>query len=90
MKYKETLDRSKEFYDTIDFTPFFTSPIMDVDNLMDKIADYYELQHPELIPEDFKNCFFNFMDKYEFAVYLKLRYNMDMTDEVIEKYYLYQ
>lgn len=90
MKYKEMMDRSKEFYDTIDFTPFFSDCAMDIDDLQNSIEDYYEIQHPELIPEDFEGYFFNYMDKYEFAVYLKQRYNMSMTDVIIEKYYLYQ
>lgn len=90
MKYKEMMDRSKEFYDTIDFTPFFSNCAMDIDDLQNSIEDYYEIQHPELIPKDFEGYFFNYMDKYEFAIYLKHRYNMSMTNEVIEKYYLYQ
>ena len=90
MRYKEMMDRSKEFYNTIDFTRFFSDYAMDIDDLQDCIEEYYEIQHPELIPEDFKGCFFNFMDRYEFATYLKQRYNMSMRDEVIEKYYLYK
>ena len=90
MRYKEMMDRSKEFYDTIDFTPFFSKFAMDVESLQDDIGEYYEVEHPELIPEDFEGCFFNFMDRYEFALYLKKRYNMSMRDEVIEKYYLYK
>jgi len=94
MEYKQLETISYNFYDTIDFTKFFPDPHItnriDIDELMTVISDYYEHWEPQSMPKEFEGYFFNCIDRYEFAVYLKKRYNMSMTEEVIEKYYLFQ
>ena len=91
MRYDEMMKRAKEFFDTIDFTPFLpkdeTVLLRDV---MDAIEIYYDEQHPELLPEDFKRCFFNFTSEDEFAEYLHDRYGIKNREEVVEHIYIWR
>lgn len=92
--YEEELEISYKFYDTIDFTKFIddnehTNKVKDI---MCKLEDYYDFNHPESLPEEFEGCFFNFVDEYDFVLYLKKRYpdKYDVTSEVIENYYIHK
>lgn len=94
MTFKEMLDRAKEFYDTIDFEPFLKKCVVSkheipVDDLCDELEKYYDEEHPELLPEDFRGYFFNYVNQEEFVDYIKDRYNLISNEVVTTHYYLY-
>ena len=91
--YKEMMQISKDFYDTIDFKKFMeehklTCYSIDLDTLIEKLETYYDDENPSLLPKEFQGCFFNFMNKDEFAAYLKLRYDWQIDHEFVSKYYI--
>jgi len=70
MKYEEEMKRQYEVLDQFDFTPyleFYTT----VEELM--FAFEYECDL-SLLPPDFQNCVFNYMNTEDFANYLASRY----------------
>ena len=102
MNYKETkmmVKKSEAFYDTINFESFLNkfclgnfnnrsvTTIIDVDELVDMVDDYFTTKHPELIPPEFHGEFFNYVTNYEFAEYLSKRYGFILREqEVIQTY----
>lgn len=91
-EFKKMEEFSYDFYDTIDFEPFFLNGDnieMDVSTLMNRIELYYDEQHPELLPKEMHGFFFNYIGDEEFVDYLKERYGFSVHTEVIEKHYLY-
>lgn len=93
MDYMESLklmELSYKFYDTIDFKQFINEKEMLVRELMNKLEEYYDINHPELLPEELEGCFFNVICEDEFAEYLAKRYGFKTRYEVIEKYYITQ
>lgn len=85
----EEIKTSKEFYDTIDFTQFMSDDKqINVRDLMICIEEYYDLNHPDLIPEILNRCFFNFMPEEEFTDYLCERYGWKKHIEYIENCYV--
>lgn len=92
MTYDEEMELSKTFYDTIDFTKFFdfaNDSIM-LDILIIEIENYYDNNHPELLSEEFQDCFLNFMNNDEFADYLCERYGYKKhIEEPIEHIWIY-
>lgn len=94
LSFDEMLKRAKEFYDTIDFEPFFKKykdigHEIPVDDLWTDLEKYYDEEHPELLPEDFRGYFFNYVNEEEFIDYIKDRYNLISNEVVTTHYYLY-
>ena len=86
--WKKLEELSYNFYDTIDFTPYFTNECwMDIDDIMEKIEDYY-YKHQELLPKELEGEFFDAISAEEFALYLKKRYNLHFSWKTIDKYYV--
>ena len=84
--WKKLEELSYNFYDTIDFTPYFTDVYwMDIDDIREKIEDYY-YKHQELLPKE--GDFFAVVDAEDFALYLKKRYNLHFSWQTIDKYYV--
>jgi len=89
MTYHEMMEICYKFFNTIDFEPFFPAgKTVEVGEMMEQIEEYYDDEHPELIPEEFQGYFFNFCDQYDFVQYLKKRYNAVENEEVISKYFI--
>ena len=82
--------KSKKFFDTIDFTKYIPEgeSQVSVRTLMDILETFYDENHPNLLPEWLEGCFFNFINEYEFAEYLKERYGYLITEEVEPHYYI--
>lgn len=82
----EELDRRvKEFYDTIGILEFFPEnwDTLNIDILMAKMEEYYDVQHPELLPDEFEGYIFNFWDKYMFINYLTERYGIGIRESTV-------
>lgn len=76
-----------KFLDTLDLTPFFPKDrCMDPDEIIDKIEQYYNEDHPELLPTKFEGRIFNYLTNYEIVEYLAKRYNCRIQE--VTKYYL--
>ena len=88
MNYQESIKRSKEFFDTVNFEKFFPKDKMvSIESIMSDIDDFY-YERPDLLPKDFHGEFFNFVDKWDFLDYLKKRYGWETNTEVIEVAYI--
>ena len=66
LSFEEMLKRAKEFYDTIDFEPYLKKYnnceyCIPINELWKDLVKYYDEEHPELLPEDFRGYFFNFV-----------------------------
>jgi len=95
LSYEEMMKISKDFYDTIDFTQFLNDKsIVDSDRNLDRLIEilenYYESEHPELLPKQFEGFFLNFVSDYEFGQYIAERYNYKLIKAVITTHYLIQ
>ena len=89
MAYAEEDRISKEFYDTIDFTKFMSdAKRINIRDLINCIEEYYDINHPDLIPEELNRCFFNFTSDEEFADYLCERYGWKTQVEYVENCYV--
>lgn len=88
MKWQEDVQKSKTFYDTVDFEEFFPKDTdVEVKDIMDIIDDFYYTQ-PWLLPDFFDGEFFNFINESEFADYLNNRYGWKTREEVTIKTYI--
>ena len=95
LSYNEMMKISKEFYDTIDFEEFLKdksllSTDISVEKLVELLENYYNSNHPELLPEQFQGCFLNFMNTEEFGNYIAERYGYRIEERVEVTYHLYQ
>lgn len=88
MKWQEDIQKSKTFYDTVDFEEFFPKDTeVEVRDIMDIIDNFY-YTHPWLLPDFFDGEFFNFIDELEFADYLNNRYGWKTHEEVTTRTYI--
>ena len=89
MTYKEEMELTWKFFDTIDFEQFISDDKqISVDDLMDSLEEYYDKAHPDQLPPEFQGCLFNFVNDTEFTDYLHKRYGFPIVQEVVERYYL--
>lgn len=90
MTYETMMKKSKDFYDTVDFMAFIYPDVhrIKVRDLMDHLKEYYDENHPEMIPPEFEGCFFCYTNETEFVDYLRRRYGWDIQEEVTVEYYI--
>ena len=87
--WEKLQELSYNFYDTIDFTSYFDDEDwVDIEVIIYKLETFYDNEHPELLPKELDGCFFSVIDPEEFTLYLKKRYNLEFSWQIIDKYYV--
>ena len=89
MTYSDMVKINNSFWDTIDFNKFIPDDrYIIIRDLMNSIEQYYDEEHPDLLPREFDGFFFNFMNEEDFAHYLKKRYGYKIKSETYEAWYI--
>lgn len=78
--------RNEEFLDTLDLKKYVEKSIY-VDEIISVIEEDYD--DSDILPSDFEGCVFNWMDQYEVAEYLALRYGKTFREDTTIRYVLY-
>ena len=85
LSYREAVELNEKFLDTLDLDKYIKEYEF-VDDMFSAISDDYD--DSDILPKEFEGCVFNFMDDYELAEYLAKRYNLDLREQFISRYYL--
>ena len=78
--------RNEEFLNTLDLKKYVEKSIY-VDEIISTIEEDYE--DSDILPSDFEGYIFNWMDQYEVAEYLALRYGKTFREDTTIRYVLY-
>lgn len=86
--FDELLDITAEYLDTIDLSVYFNIEETDVQDVQDRLlADFSAGKLPAL-PESLDGNIFKVFDLWDFAVYLRNKYNLVLDEEVSYRYWI--